>query len=269
MPRVSSFSERMVPHLTLPSLDVAYELTQRSSLQPVIVLHGLGDSAIHTWMPVFEFSPLADTSALFIDLPGFGKSTADRTYPASIEDHADAIASVMQHMDITRTAIIGHSMGANTAILVAKRYPGLVNRLVLAEPLLHAGHSILAAQVTRFTEDGYADRGHSMLVRATRQQAGRGDIAAREFLPTLTMANARVMYRSAASLLADRDPDLVEMLNQLASVSTLVVGDRSGGMHLNASGFEGEVLRVARAGHSMHTEQPEATARVIREALDQ
>ncbi len=256
-----------MPTLELPEGTVAYKQLQGTSSQPVIALHGLGDSSIHTLMPVFELEALQGTSALFIDVPGFGASPAGSS-PATIEDHADVIAALLQRLGLENLPVFGHSMGANISILLAARHPKLVRELILAEPLLRPEHSVLASQISRFTEASYEERGHAMLLRATSQQAFRGDPAAVAFLPTLRMANARVMYRSAVSLLANRDPGFQEIVHGLEQPVTLIVGEHSGGKHLDKISVDGTILTVESAGHSMHTEQPAATAAAIRYALD-
>lgn len=256
-----------MPTLELPDGTVAYEQLQGTSSQPVIALHGLGDSSIHTLMPVFGLEPLQGTSALFIDVPGFGASPAGSS-PATIEDHADIVAAFLQGLGLNNVPVFGHSMGANISILLAARYPELVSELILAEPLLRSNHSVLAAQINRFTESSYEERGHRMLLRATSQQAFRGDVAAVAFLSTLRMADARVMYRSAVSLLANREPGFQEIVRGLKQPATLIVGERSGGKHLDTVDIDGTILIVENAGHSMHTEQPVATAAAIQRALD-
>lgn len=256
-----------MPTMQLPEGMVAYEQLRGTSSQPVVALHGLGDSSIHTLMPVFELEPLQGTSALFIDVPGFGESPAGSS-PATIEDHADEVAALMRTLRLGTAPVFGHSMGANIAILLAVRYPELVSELILAEPLLRPEHSVLALQINRFTESSYKERGHAMLLRATRQQAHRGDPAAIAFLQTLRMADAGVMYRSAVSLLSNREPGFLELVHTLRQPVTLIVGEHSGGQRLDELKFEGTIITIKHAGHSMHTEQPTATAAAIRHALD-
>lgn len=245
---------------------IAYAWHRQTSLQPLVMLHGLGDSAIHTLSHILDFGPLEGTSGLLIDMPGFGRSTAKESYPATIDAHAHAIVDLMRHLGIRDSYLFGHSMGANIAIEIARIQPDLVSRLTLAEPLLHPNHSVLATQISRFTEDAYCARGHGMLIRATRMQASRGDVAAIGFLPVLEMASPRTMYRSAVSLLNPREPSFLDTLITLPQPVTLLLGEHSGGRRRDDLPPSIRYKIIADAGHAMHIEQPNATACAILEA---
>lgn len=242
---------------------LAYEWSHGNVARPLIALHGLGDSATHTHMPLFAKTSLRDTSALFVDMPGFGRASAKPDYNASIENHAAAIAALMDELSLQNCPIFGHSMGANIAIMLAFTRPDLVSTLVLAEPLLDSQHSILATRIAGHTEDAYQQRGHALLVRATRQQALRGDLAAISFLPTVQSADPRCMYQSAQSLVAQREPDFVEMTEHLIQPVTLILGERSGGQLRNTLPKNCAQILLPNAGHSMHVEEPNATACAI------
>lgn len=258
-----SFSGHIMPDthiLQLSGRAVAYGWSHGPCARPMVVLHGLGDSSLHAIAPRFADTSLRDTPALFIDLPGFGEATADDTYPATIDALTDDVATVLRSLGIAGTTIFGHSMGANVGMLLAYRYPQLAERLILAEPLLRAEHSVLATGIARFSEEVFVERGYRMLARATSLQAHRGDLAAAAFGPTLAMANPRSMHRAASSLIAPRDPGFLAMVSTITFPTTLLIGARTpvnvDDMHLDGV----KVMRIAGAGHSMLIEAPEPTA---------
>lgn len=49
-------------------------------------------------------------------------------------DHVDDLKRVLESLGGTRAHLVGHSYGAYLALMVAIRYPALINKLVLAEP---------------------------------------------------------------------------------------------------------------------------------------
>lgn len=228
-----------------------------------MVLHGLGDSAIHTYAPRFASTVLSDTPALFIDLPGFGEGTVSGPYPATIEAMAEDVEDVIHELQLHDIPVFGHSMGANIALEIASRSSNLASHLILAEPLLHPEQSVLAAGIAKHSEEWFVTRRYEMLVRATSLQMHRGDVAATAFLPTLTMADPVALYRAAASLVRERNPSFGSMLRSLHAPVTMLIGQRT---HVDTSLLETmgiKVIRISNAGHSMMVEQAQSTAYAI------
>ena len=53
----------------------------------------------------------------------------------SVISHAKDLAELIRALNLGKADLVGHSFGANIALIVATDYPELVNRLILAEPL--------------------------------------------------------------------------------------------------------------------------------------
>jgi len=49
-------------------------------------------------------------------------------------DHVDDLKQVLESLSDSRAHLVGHSYGAYLALMVAIRYPALINKLVLVEP---------------------------------------------------------------------------------------------------------------------------------------
>ncbi|HMQ46198.1 MAG TPA: alpha/beta hydrolase [Saprospiraceae bacterium] len=64
-----------------------------------------------------------------IDLPGFGQSAAIN--PISIEEMADLVKALMDHLQIAQFIFIGHSMGGYIALAFAQKYPSYLKGLGL------------------------------------------------------------------------------------------------------------------------------------------
>lgn len=256
-----------VHHLKVDGATIAWMWSHGPADMPLVMLHGLGDSAIRTFPPRITTGPLANTPLLFVDLPGFGESHFTTDHPATIARYADDVATLLAFLGVSRTAVFGHSMGGNVAIELAHRNPQRVSRLVVAEPLLEASQSILAAGIAKVSEEAYVNRRHSMLVRATSLQARRGDKAAAAFLEPLERANPVAMYRAARSLILDAAPSAESAMRQLSMPRTLLVGERTVAdtWDLEKDGIP--VTRIAHAGHSMMVEAEINTTCAILEAI--
>lgn len=110
----------------------------------IVFLHGIGSSgAIWNKLIKRDF----DANIISLDLLGFGNSpkTSWQRYDASIQ--ARAINYTLQTLGVFHPVIIvGHSMGALTAVEMAKKYPKRVSHLVLCSPPFYqqldsAGHA--------------------------------------------------------------------------------------------------------------------------------
>jgi pimeloyl-ACP methyl ester carboxylesterase len=95
---------------------------------PVLVLHGTFMSA-DAMKPLVE--RLAKTRAVIaIDQRGHGRS-GDHPGPATYEAMSDDAANVLAALRVPTADVVGYSMGANVAILLATRHPTTVRRMVV------------------------------------------------------------------------------------------------------------------------------------------
>ena len=95
----------------------------------VVALPGLSSSG-WVWEPLASQVPEADLHA--VSLAGRGGSLHATSGPG-LAGHADAVAAVVEELDLSDVVLVGHSMGAFLAPLVAQRLVGRVQRLVLVD----------------------------------------------------------------------------------------------------------------------------------------
>ncbi len=96
---------------------------------PVVLVHGLNGFG-EGWGPLPGALAAAGMRAVALDLPGTGASArARRTTPATM---ADAVEALVDRLG--GAALVGHSLGAQVALIVAARRPGAVRALGLLAP---------------------------------------------------------------------------------------------------------------------------------------
>lgn len=106
-------------------LEMYYEIHGRG--EPLVLLHG-AFGAIDLWGPIL--TTLAENHRVVaVEFQGHGH-TADIDRPFGYERFAADVAALMDHLAIGQADIVGYSMGADTALRVALRRPGLVRKLV-------------------------------------------------------------------------------------------------------------------------------------------
>lgn len=99
--------------------------------QLVLLVHGLGGSAAN-WAGVGE-GLTSHGHVVAPDLPGFGR-TPPAGRSARIDAQADFLADFIQAETNEPAIIVANSMGGLISMLLAARYPHLVDRLVLLNP---------------------------------------------------------------------------------------------------------------------------------------
>ncbi|WP_016698915.1 alpha/beta fold hydrolase [Actinoalloteichus spitiensis] len=94
---------------------------------PVLLLHGAGVSG-WMWRPVLEHLG-RDVTAIVPDLPGFGR-TAHRPY-VSHQETVSELADLIRRTAPRGVHVVGFSLGAQLAILLASHHPDLVRGAVV------------------------------------------------------------------------------------------------------------------------------------------
>lgn len=248
--------------ITVNGVRLAYE--RRGTGSPLVLLHGYPLDH-HLWDEVAPF--LVDTFDLILpDLRGFGESsTVDSFY--TVEDIASDIAALLDHLEIRKAAIVGHSMGGYVALAFARLYPervsglGLVSSQVLADaPDRKEGRYKSAAEV--------ADKGIGSVVAAMTPKFTSNQKlqeVARESMERQQPA----AYIGALKAMAERG-DSTPLLSSLnvpvvlihGDVDQLIPIDRA--REVKAALPNAYLVEIRGAGHMPMMEDKEKTAEALK-----
>ena len=98
----------------------------------VLMVHGMGGS-LHSWEP-WALGMAPELRVIRLDLPGSGLSGPDPTGDYSDQRSIDVILALMDHLQLEKASVIGHSIGGRMAWRLAATHPERVNKLVLVAP---------------------------------------------------------------------------------------------------------------------------------------
>ena len=243
--------------LTLPRVHWGSQDATRRAL----VVHGLGSSAATCWQ-ITEALAENGWSATAVDLRGHGSAPRGSRY--RITDFAEDLLYTTPlgggHWDV----VIGHSIGAASAVVAAHQSPSWTQKLVLLDPALELGDS------TRNMVLENQRQGHLHL--------GVEDIATQNPHWHPLDVELKVHAHTHASLFAlehavfDNDPWKVTDEARGLSIPTHVIGadPLQGSMFCNeyaasmvAANSHLTYQVIEGAGHSVHRDKPEETNAAI------
>lgn len=159
--------------LQLPGAQARYHLGHAPTLRyvelnptgarTVVFLHGLG-SYLKFWRAQLDAVAAQGYRVIAIDQLGFGKSDKPATFPYTTEAFAENVVEVLDLLHLPRAVLVGHSMGGQTALSTAIRFPDRVEALVLASP---AGFEVFTPREQKWFKNVY----HRVLVKDADEEA--------------------------------------------------------------------------------------------------
>ena len=97
----------------------------------LFAFHGWLDN-LATFEPLIPF--LDDIRFIAVDLPGHGHSDHIQSgYNYHFLDGIFLIDDLLDHFEITKANLLGHSMGGKVGMTLADKFPDLIEKLVVAD----------------------------------------------------------------------------------------------------------------------------------------
>jgi 3-oxoadipate enol-lactonase len=259
---------------SIEGLTIHYRFEQHSlelkSDAPVVFINSLG-SDFRIWDDVVS---KLERSNLRYDKRGHGLSDAP-TGPYSIQDHANDLHGLLEHLNLERVVIVGISVGGQIALEFASRFP----ERVVAAVFCDTGMKIGNAELWNARIEAVCDHGLEHISDAIMQRWFGGDF--RHEQAALVRGYQNMLERQPtvgyiATCAALRKSDLHEAAQKVrdARVKTLVIcgkDDQSTPVQLSqelAQALETKLELIDAAGHLPCIEQPEAFAKILNTFLE-
>lgn len=195
---------------------------------------------------------------------------------ATMDDYADDLLSLLDHLDIERAAFAGLSMGGYIAMAVAARAPERVSHLILADTRMtadtvdgRAARDAMKADVERGGPRVVADAMLPKLIGAS-SKAEQPDLG--DAVRHLIEMNRAEAIAGALDALKTR-PDRTETLSRWSGPAMVLCGEEDAltppaDSQAMAGAIPGARLHmIPRAGHLSNLEQPLAFSRALESFL--
>lgn len=248
----------------------------RDELPSMVLLHGITSSVL-SWVRVGP--ALADRYRVYaLDMRGHGESIKAPAGAYSLRHTADDAAAFIEALGLDRPAVMGHSWGGATAIVLASgagadRPVPAISHLILEDPAHNFGSGDVEERIVYYTKDiGRPDEELRVELAADNPGWTEEDIEGKiDALHKLSReAVASVFYD------ATQDGEILPLLARITSPTLLIRADAALGTTLNEAAWEeakrllpanSRAVQIDGATHNIHRSKFEAFMQVVNEFL--
>lgn len=236
---------------TLDIGDLSFRITTDDAARepgPVVVLvHGIGMSS--RYLARLHDALVPHAAVASIDLPGFGGQPKPRR-AVGVEAMAAALAQVVGSLDAGPVVLVGHSMGSQWVVELARQRPDLVAHVVVIGPVADAEHRTATAQTRALVIDSLLEPPSTNWMVATDYLRCGVPWYLAQLRPMLS-------YR-----LEERVAELTVPLLVIRGGRDPIAGTRWCRL-VRDSAPEARLVHIPRAPHNAHRSAPRAVAAAI------
>jgi pimeloyl-ACP methyl ester carboxylesterase len=237
----------------------------------IVFLHGAAqDHGVWAWQS--RYLAHHGFNVLAVDLPGHGRSGGEAL--ASVEALAGWVVALQDATGVERAALVGHSLGALTALECAARQPARVDRVALLGPAVPMTVSDELQEAARRDDHLAFELVNGWSYSAARQLGGNA-------VPGLWMAGntMALMERAKPGVLATDLAACHAYAAGLASAATVrcpvlaivgaldIMAPVRSAQALIAALPAVQVVTLAHSGHALMAEEPDAVLDALRDFL--
>lgn len=220
---------------------------------PILILHGFG-STKEDFLDISLTPSLRDVPFILYDAPGSGHSTCQDPKKLSIPFLVRVAEKILDHHQVRRFHLVGHSMGGLTALKLAQKRTGDVISFVNIKGNLAPEDCFLSRQILEYPSNSPAEF-MSQFIERVRRTPQFGSALYAAALPAKVHAEAaRPIFQSMVHI-SDNEP-LLDIFEGLSCRRVFMYGEQYRSLsylgRLSRAGIE--LAEIQHAGHFiMHT----------------
>jgi 3-oxoadipate enol-lactonase len=260
---------------TFDGLSVAYR-DEGTGDRAVVFVHGFPFRS-SLWDLQIPVAIEAGHRVVAPDLPGFGASDVPAERSAySIDRYADVVGGLVGELRLDRVVLVGLSMGGYIALAVARRHPGILAALVLADtradPDTPEGRQTRSDQQAQVAAQGDVTPLVDGLLTRILSDSSPRHAEVRAFLGEMMHSTAPAGWIGALEAMKTRQ-DQTDLLPTISVPTLVVVGEADALVPLEVAEAMAKSIPEARlevvpeAGHVANLENPGVFNRAFAEFL--
>ena len=251
--------------------------------RPILMLHGNPD-----WSFIYRriIRALRDSfRCVALDLPGFGLSAHPSDYGYTPREHAEVVAELVEHLDLTDAIVMGGDWGGPIGMDVASRVPERFSGIAMGNTWFWPADGFRMRAFSRVMATAPAQRlilERNAFVRQLMARTLQASLTGLEFAHYLDVARTpesrRAMARVPKEILASQEwlGSLEERVEaNLTGKRTLLLfgrkdfalGTRKVSDRWLRTCPEARLVELPRAGHFWQEDAPADVVRAVREAF--
>ena len=192
----------------------------------MVFLPGLSVASIANFLSVTTNPKLHIYRSIMVDYIGSGFSDHSEKFSYDMEDHAETVASILDHENIKSAIVVGHSMGGTVAIMLAISRPDLVSKLIVGEGNLVPGGGSGTSKITSYSKSVFIEKIYPQWCEERFASAKKRARTATITSGMWKTANAEGLYENSRSLV-ELDAGFKEKFFNLKIPKLFVYGERS------------------------------------------
>ncbi|HHY72588.1 MAG TPA: 2-succinyl-6-hydroxy-2,4-cyclohexadiene-1-carboxylate synthase [Bacillus bacterium] len=261
--------------------DVNYYVKVIGHGEPLLLLHGFTGS-LETWDPFVEEWSRSFTLIL-VDIIGHGRTDHPEDFRRyDIEKVACDLKGILQHLEITKTSVLGYSMGGRLALSFSILYPEHVLSLILessspglekeVERLTRSENdNLLANQIEREGIRAFVDYWGKIPLFSTQEKKLSEE--EKQAIRAQRLQNSSVgLAGSLRGMGTGVQPSWWDKLSEVRKPVLLLAGELDEKFcHINQEMHKrlpnSKIFIINDAGHAIHVEQRELFGKIVRDYL--
>ncbi|EKT4464842.1 acetoin dehydrogenase dihydrolipoyllysine-residue acetyltransferase subunit [Pseudomonas putida] len=222
---------------------------------PLVLVHGFGGD-LNNWL--FNHPALAvERRVIALDLPGHGESTK-ALQRGDLDELSEAVLALLDHLQIPRAHLVGHSMGGAVSLNLTRLAPQQVASLGLVASA-GLGEAINGRYLQGFVEAG----NRNALKPQMSQLFADPGLVTRQMLDDMLkfkrLEGVDNALRQLATAIADGDRQRHDLRGVLGNVPVMVIWGAEDAIipASHAQGLEAEAVEIPGVGHMVQMEAAE------------
>ena len=229
---------------------------------PLILIHAFPLSSA-MWEPqVREFSK--NYRVIAPDLRGHGESDAP-LWSFTLDDYAEDICELLRHLGIAHATFVGLSMGGYTLLALYRKFPELVERMVLSDTRAQADSG--EAKAGRFAMAQVAYQKGPKAIAEIMMPKLLGATSLEERKDLVERIQTMITANQASGIIVDlmamaQRPDSTPLLSHISCPTLVVVGEEdvatppAEAQYIADRVSGSQLVTIPQAGHVTNLEQP-------------